>query len=94
MFDTIKRDLAENYRGDDKVLLDIIDEVTAIAFTLSNNKNSELNPYIIKCVKAEYLARGGEGQKSLSTGGKSCSFEDNIETMRNNIIKNGLRRVK
>ena len=94
MFDTIKRDLAENYRGDDKVLLDIIDEVSTVALSLSNNKSDEINPYIMKCVKAEYLARGGEGLKGLSEGGKSSTFEDNIETLRNNIIKNGLRHIK
>lgn len=94
MFEIIKRDLAENYRKDDKVLLDLIDEVTAIALSLSNNRLEEVQPYIVRCVKAEYLARGGEGLKSLSSGGKSLSFDDNIEKMRNNIIKDGKRRIK
>lgn len=94
MFDTIKRDLAENYRGDDKVLLDLIDEVTTVALSISNNKKELVEPYIKKCVKAEYLARGGEGLKSLSLGGKSSSFDDNINVMRENIIKNHLRVMK
>jgi hypothetical protein len=94
MFDAIKRDLAENFRGDDKVLLDLIDEVESIALSISNNRIEVLKPYIKKCVIAEYLARGGEGLKSLSEGGKSSSFEDNINTMRDNIIKNHLRVMK
>lgn len=94
LFDAIRRDLAENYRGDDKVLLDLIDEVSNVAISISNNKVDILSPYIKKCVKAEYLARGGEGIKSLSEGGKSSSFEDNIEKMRNDIIKNHLRIIK
>lgn len=94
LFDSIKRDLADNYRGDDKVLMDLIDEVSTIAVNISNNKVDILSPYIKKCVKAEYLARGGEGTKSLSEGGKSLSFENNINIMREDIIKNHLRLMK
>ena len=93
-FDSIKRDLAENYRGDEKVLMDLIDEVSTIAVNISNNKVDILSPYIKKCVVAEYLARGGEGLKSLSEGGKGLSFEDNINRMREDITKNHLRIMK
>ena len=93
MFDEIIADLGDNYNDDDAdVLQDIIDRVTAVAQTLSNSQSEELNPYIETCVKAEYLSRGGEGLGSLSESGKSSNFTDNIEKMRSDIIKAGLRK--
>ena len=95
----IKADLAENYRDDEEVLKDILEEVSSIAFDISNMKDTEDNkkklfPYIKKAVKAEYLARGGEGLQSRGEGSVSNSFEDIIEKLRNDIIKSGLRRIK
>ena len=93
MLEEIIDDLAENFDKDDRELLEnIVERVTNVAQTLSNNQTDELNPYIKTCVKAEYLSRGGEGLNSLSESGKSSSFVDNIEKMRNDIIKAGLRR--
>lgn len=92
MLDEIIEDLGENFYDDDEELLEnIVKRVTNVAQTLSNNTTSELNPYIKACVKAEYLSRGGEGLNSLSESGKSSGFTDNIEKMRNDIIKAGLR---
>ena len=93
MLDEIIDDLGENYNSnDEEILSSILDRVTTVAQTLSNNQSEELNPYIKTCVKAEYLSRGGEGLGSLSESGKSSSFVDNIEKMRNDIIKAGLRK--
>ena len=93
----IKTDLAENYKdNNDSVLNDIYDEVSSIASNISNRDKSDekLFPYIKKAVKATYLLRGGEGLLSLSQSGVSSSFEDIIDKLRNDIIKNGLRRIK
>ena len=93
MFDEIINDLGDNYNDDDYgVLQEIIARVTAVAQKLSNNQSEDLNPYIKTCVKAEYLSRGGEGLGSLSESGKSSNFTDNIEKMRADIIKAGLRK--
>ena len=93
MLEEIIDELGDNYNDEDEDILEsIIERVTTVAQTLSNNDSKELNPYIKTCVKAEYLSRGGEGLGSLSESGKSSSFIDNIEKMRNDIIKAGLRR--
>lgn len=89
-------DLGANYREEDKeVLEEILEEVNSIAFDVSNNKNKEqLNPYIKKATKAIYLNRGSEGLQSQNIGSMSYSYEDIIEKLRNDIVKNGLRRLK
>lgn len=95
MLEKIKRDLAENYHNDEQVLNDILEEVVAIALSISNKKNTDgIESYIIKCVKAEYLSRGGEGLKGLNEAGKSSTFEDNISKMRTDIIKDGNRHIR
>ncbi len=93
----IKNDLSENYKdSNDSVLMDIYEEVSSIASNISNRDKSDekLFPYIKKATKAIYLTRGGEGLQSLNQNGTSSSFEDIIEKLRNDIIKNGLRRLK
>lgn len=93
MLEEIIDELGDNYNDEEEYILnDIIKRVTTVAQTLSNNQSEELNPYIKTCVKAEYLSRGGEGLSSLSESGKSSNFTDNIEKMRNDIIKAGLRK--
>lgn len=93
--DKIIDDLGANYRNDKEVLQDILEEVSSIASDISNNKNAEkLFPYIKKATKAVYLCRGGEGLQSRNDGSISNSFEDIIDKLRNDIIKNGLRRFK
>lgn len=98
MLEEIKMRLAENYRNDDEVLSGLIDEATTIALSVSNrnhttNNINVLKPYIEDCVIADYLNRGGEGLNSLNESGKSSSFKNTKEEMRDNIIKDGLRRV-
>ena len=92
----IKSDLGANYRNDDDVLKDILEEVTSIASDISNRTKDDekLFPYIKRAVKAEYIARGAEGFTSRGEGSQSTSFEDIIDKLRNNIIKSGLRRIK
>lgn len=94
--DKIIADLGANFKETDKeVLKEILEEVDSIAFNISNNKNKkQLFPYVKRAVKAEYTQRGAEGLLSLSESGVSSQFEDIIDKMRNNIIKNGLRRPK
>ena len=94
--DKIITDLGENYRKDEETLEDILNEVSSIASDVSNRKadDKKLWPYIKKATKAIYLSRGAEGMQSISEGGVSSSFEDIIEKMRNDIVKNGLRRMK
>lgn len=93
--DKIIADLGANYKDDKEVLEEILEEMNSIAFDISNNKNKEkLFPYINKAVKAVYLSRGAEGLQSRGEGSISSSYEDIIEKLRNDIIKNGLRRLK
>lgn len=94
--DKIITDLGENYRKDEEALEDILNEVSSIASDVSNRKadDKRLWPYIKKATKAIYLSRGAEGIQSISEGGVSSSFEDIIEKMRNDIVKNGVRRMK
>lgn len=93
--DKIKADLGANYKEDEEVLQEILDEVNSIAFDISNNKDKDkLFPYVKKAVKAIYLTRGAEGLQSRGEGSISNSYEDIIDKLRNDIIKAGLRRIK
>lgn len=97
MLDKIINDLGANYNDNDyDVLEDILDEVSSIASNISNRKadDEKLYPYIKKTVKSMYLSRGAEGIKSQSKSGVSDTYEDIVEVLRNDIIKNGLRRLK
>lgn len=92
----IVADLGANYKEDEEVLTDILEEVSSIASDISNRpKNDEkLFPYVKKATKAIYLSRGAEGLTSRNEGSISTSFEDIIDKLRNDIIKSGLRRIK
>ena len=89
-------DLGANYKEDEEVLKEILEEVSSIASDISNRKadDEKLFPYIKKATKAEYLSRGAEGLASRNEGSISTSFEDIIDKLRNDIIKSGLRRIK
>lgn len=93
----IIEDLGANYKDSDrKVLNNILEEVSSVASDISNRSSDDkkLIPYIKKAVKAIYLCRGAEGLQSTSESGTSSTFEDIIEKMRNDIVKNGVRRMK
>ena len=94
--DKIIEDLGANYKNDEEVLEEILKDVSSIASNISNRKSDDakLLPYIKKAVKAIYLCRGAEGIISRGEGSISSSYEDIIEKLRNDIIKNGLRRPK
>lgn len=97
MLEKIIEDLGANYNDDDReVLKDILEEVSSIASNISNRKKDDekLFPYIKKAVKSMYLARGAEGLASRNEGSISSSYEDIVDKLRNDIIKNGLRRLK
>ena len=93
--DQIIAELGANYQNDKEVLKGILEEINSVAYDISKNKNqAKLFPYIKKAVKAIYLCRGTEGLQSRSEGSITSSYEDVIEKLRNDIIKNGLRRIQ
>ena len=98
ILDEIIADLADNYRDDEEVLGNILQDTITNALFLSNRKNTEqdvglLKPEIKKAVKSIYLQRGAEGSKSLSEQGESNGFENPLEVMQKDIVKNGKRRI-
>lgn len=97
MLNEIKKRLGANYiEGTDDVIQDIIDDITPIACDISNRDehDKKLIPYMKKAVISEYLTRGAEGLLSRTEGSESSTFEDIIDKMRSNIVKNGVRRIK
>ena len=94
--DKIIADLGANYKNDVNVLNEIFEEVSSIASYISNRQKDDekLYPYIKKATKAIYLCRGAEGLQNRGEGSMSSSFEDIIDKLRNDIVKNGLRRLK
>ena len=97
MLEEIKKNLGINFIEDtEDVLQDIIDDMTSIACNVSNRDEDDekLIPYIKRAVKAEYLKRGNEGLASRTEGSISSSYEDIVEKLRNDIIKNGVRRFR
>lgn len=98
MLDRVIRDLADNYdKSDERILEDLIEEVTTTALSISNRSDSVMNRNILaleisNAVKSLYIIRGGEGLNSLNESGKSSSFNDVIKKLRNDIIKNNKRK--
>lgn len=91
----IIRDLGANYKGDKDVVQDIYEEISSIAFDISNNENKDkLFPYVKRAVKSEYIRRGAEGITSRTEGGVSSQFENIIEELEKAIVKGRLRRLK
>ncbi len=92
----IKNALGANYReGTDIILVDIFENMRSIASNISNLDESDkrLYPYIKEAVIAKYIRLGAEGMSNRSEGSQSSSFIDIEEKLRNDIIKNGLRRL-
>ena len=97
MLKGIKPKLGANYvENTDDVLQEIINEITSIACDISNRKENDqkIVSYIKQAVISEYNCRGAEGLLSRNEGSISSSFEDVIDKMRTNIIKNGVRRIR
>lgn len=95
MLNDIIKDLGAYYSSEDEqVLVNILEEVTTNALSLSNQeKVNNLKQEIKECVKSMYLRRGTEHNNNLSANGESTNFIDPMEELRNNIIKNGKRRI-
>lgn len=100
MLDEIKADLGANYIAeDDAVLQSILDNTITNALFISNRSNNQeniefLKPEIVQSVKNEYLRRGSEDVKSLSQSGLSSTYQDPMELLRQNIVKNGKRLIR
>jgi len=98
MLNEIINELGDNYNSSDTSVLEtILDEVTANALTISNREETIDNKLLLKqeiksCVKGIYLQRGAEGLNSLSERGTSSNFNDCMDRLRNDIIRNGKRR--
>lgn len=98
MINEIINELGDNYNSDDEnVLNNILEEVTANALTISNLENNIQNQEYLKqeiksCVRGIYLQRGSEGLKSLNQSGTNSSFNDCMEKLRNDIVRNGKRK--
>ena len=92
----VQSNLGDNYKNDEEVLEDILAQMASIASDVSNRDKDDkkLKPYIQKAARAEYLTRGAEGLLSRTEGSESSAFYDIVEKMRNDIIKNHLRRIK
>ena len=95
MLNDIIKDLGAYYSSEDEqVLVNILEEVTTNALSLSNQeKVNNLKQEIKECVKSMYLRIGTEHNNNLSANGESTNFIDPMEELRNNIIKNGKRRI-
>lgn len=98
MVEEIISELGDNYNSADRDVVEtILEEVTANALTISNLSNSIQNQEYLKqeiksCVKGIYLQRGSEGLKNLDQSGTNSSFDDCMDKLRNNVIKNGKRK--
>lgn len=96
MLEKIIRQLGDNYDSqDNQVLLDLIDEAkySALSFTNRTDIDSDMENIIKRAVIAKYLQRGGEGSTSLNELGKSSSFYDPYERMRQELLTGGKRRI-
>lgn len=103
LLESIKADLSDNYREDDEVFNELFEEVMMDALLISNRKSlyenspeeqmTLLASNIRKCVKTIYLQRGAEDVTSNSLSGISNTYDNAIERMKTDIIKEGKRRV-
>lgn len=103
LLESIKLDLGANFKDDSQVLENLFDEVLNDALFISNRKTlyetdekqlDVLASNIRRCVKTIYLQRGAEDVTSSSTSGISNTFDDAIERMKADIIKQGKRLLK
>ena len=88
-------ELGANYNtSDESVLNQILTDIISIATQVTNLKSTDerLKPYIKKATKSEYLCRGADGLASRGEGSISASYKDITDTLRNDLIRGGLRR--
>lgn len=95
----IVSDLGDNfYDGDTAVLTSILEDVIEDSLSMSNRNGKDLESQldvlssnIKKAVKAIYLQRGVEDVKSNSMSGLSNTYEDVMEQMLKDIIRQNKR---
>ena len=93
-------DLGANYNSDDmSVLNNILEDVIADALMVSNRSETENNLNILKsnikkATKSVYLLRGAEDVRSNSQSGLSNTYDDVMETMLKDIIRQNKRVLR
>lgn len=105
--ESIITDLGANFKSDDKDFLTfLVSEVFNDALICSNrdykcvdddSKATQidlLSSNIRKACKTIYLSRGAEDVKSNSLSGISNTYDNAVETMKSDIIKQGKRIVR
>ena len=96
MLNEIIRQLGDNYDiNDNQVLLDLIEEATYSALSYCNQTklDNDMSKIVKRAVIGKYLQRGGEGSTSLNELGRSASFYDPYEKMRQELLQGGKRRI-
>jgi hypothetical protein len=96
IIEEIKEELGANYKSnDEKVLRKIYTRLLLIASDTTNRKENDkrLIPYVEQATISTYLRRGKEGSSGYTEGSESDTFIDIEEKLRNDLIKNGLRRL-
>lgn len=105
--EAIERDLGVNYNSEDgNVLRDLVEDVIEDALLLSNRNRlatsdeakeaqiTILQSNIKKAVKTIYLQRGIEDVKSNSQSGLSNTYDDVMDTMLRDIVRQNKRILK
>ena len=104
--EAIERDLGVNYNSEDgNVLRDLVEDVIEDALLLSNRDRIAvgeareeqiriLQSNIKKAVKTIYLQRGIEDVKSNSQSGLSNTYDDVMDTMLRDIVRQNKRILK
>ena len=105
--EAIERDLGVNYNSEDgNVLRDLVEDVIEDALKLSNRDARATTPEakeaqvailqsnIKKAVKAIYLQRGTEDVKSNSQSGLSNTYDDVMDTMLKDIVRQNKRILR
>lgn len=96
----IEADLGANYKSEDsEVLTSLLTDVIGDALSMANRSESETNVTVLKsnikkAVKAIYLQRGVEDVKSNSMGGLSNTYEDVMDMMLRDIIRQNKRLLR
>lgn len=107
LYEQIVRDLGVNFNSEDgNVLHDLIDDVVEDALIMSNRdarattetaKEAQvtvLASNIKKAVKTLYLQRGIEDVKSNSQSGLSNTYDDAMESMLRDIVRQNKRVLR
>lgn len=98
LLEEIKADLADNFSASDETVLgDLLEDVINDALSMANRPATEagvtvLSSNIKKATKTIYLQRGIEDVKSNSQSGLSNTYDDAMETMLKDIIRQNKRR--